>query len=58
MDMIGSHNDLGLGDGRPDGLVWQDLAPVDVDFVLHGHVLAQHAHILHTHPPTHTAPAI
>ena len=56
--MAGSHYDLGLCDRGADRLVGQDLAPVDVHFVLHRHVLAKHAHVLHAHPPTHTAPAI
>ena len=42
-----SHDDLWVRDGVAYGLVREDLAAVDVQLVLHDHVLAQHGHVLH-----------
>ncbi len=42
-----SHDDLRLRHRGPDGLVREDLAPVDVQLVLDRDVLAQHGHVLH-----------
>ncbi len=45
-----SHHNLWLGDRFSDCLVWQDVRPIHIDFVIDDNVLARHGDILHAHP--------
>lgn len=49
------HDNLRFGNGVGYGFVWQDLSTIDIELVLHHHVLAQHGAALHAHPATHGA---
>lgn len=43
------HDDPRLGHRLVDGFVRQDVGAVQVELVVHDHVLAQHRHVLHPH---------